>query len=70
MMRQQYKRQRRPRHWVLLTILLVILVVLISAGVMINKATKPLSQARVHAETVAKDSGHLTSTQDFYTGPT
>lgn len=65
-MRQQYKRQRRPRHWVLLTILLVILVVLISAGVMINKATKPLSQARVHAETVAKDSGHLTSTQDFY----
>ncbi|MFC6289263.1 cell wall elongation regulator TseB-like domain-containing protein [Levilactobacillus angrenensis] len=65
-MRQQYQRRQRPRHWVLLSVLLVILVILISAAVMVNKATKPLTQNQAHAEAVAKKSGHLTSTSNFY----
>lgn len=65
-MRQQYQRRQRPRHWVLLSVLLVILVILISAAVMVNKATKPLTQNQAHAEAVAKKSGHLTSTSQFY----
>lgn len=65
-MRQQYQQRRRPRHWVLLSILVVILVLLLSGGYVISKASKPLSQMQTHAETVAKKSGHLTSTSDFY----
>lgn len=65
-MRQQYQRRQRPHHWVLLSVLLVILVILISAAVMVNKATKPLTQNQAHAEAVAKKSGHLTSTSNFY----
>lgn len=65
-MRQQYQRRRRPRHWVLLSVLIVILVLLLSAGYVINKATKPLSQDQIRAESVAKKSGHLTSTSGFY----
>lgn len=66
LMRQQYQRRQRPHHWVLFSILLVILVILISVVVMINKATKPLTQDQARAESVAKKSGHLTSTSDFY----
>ncbi len=65
-MRQQYQRRQRPRHWVLLSVLIVILVLLLSAGYVINKATKPLSQDQTRAESVAKKSGHLTSTSGFY----
>jgi len=65
-MRQQYQRRQRPRHWVLLSVLIVILVLLLSAGYVIRKATKPLSQDQTRAETVAKKSGHLTSTSGFY----
>ena len=65
-MRQQYQRRQRPRHWVLLSVLIVILVLLLSAGYVINKATKPLSQDQIRAESVAKKSGHLTSTSGFY----
>ncbi|MFD1455477.1 DUF5590 domain-containing protein [Levilactobacillus lanxiensis] len=65
-MRQQYQRRQRPHHWVLLSILLVILVILITGAYMVNKATKPLSQNQAYAESVAKKSGHLTSTSQFY----
>ncbi|WP_341778240.1 cell wall elongation regulator TseB-like domain-containing protein [Levilactobacillus sp. HBUAS70063] len=65
-MRQQYQRRQRPRHWVLLSVLIVILILLLSAGYVINKATKPLSQDQARAESVAKKSGHLTSTSGFY----
>lgn len=65
-MRQQYQRRQRPHHWVLLSILLVILVLLVSGAYMINKASKPLTQNQAHAESVAKKSGHLTSTSSFY----
>lgn len=65
-MRQQYQRRRRPRHWVLLSILVIVLVLLISAGYVIRRATKPLSQDQIRAERIAKRSGHLTSTSDFY----
>ncbi|KRK36571.1 hypothetical protein FD07_GL000595 [Levilactobacillus parabrevis ATCC 53295] len=50
----------------LLSVLIVILVLLLSAGYVINKATKPLSQDQTRAESVAKKSGHLTSTSGFY----
>ncbi len=66
LMRQQYQRRQRPHHWVLLSILIVILALLISGAYVINKATKPLSQQQARAETVAKKSGHLTSVNNFY----
>ncbi|MGP4117001.1 DUF5590 domain-containing protein [Levilactobacillus zymae] len=65
-MRQQYQRRRRPRHWVLLGVLVVILVLLLSGGYAIHKATHPFNQAQTRAEKIARKSGHLTKTTQFY----
>jgi len=65
-MRQQYQQRRRPRHWGLLTVLVVILVLLLSGSYIIHKATHPFNRAQVRAEKVAKQSGHLTKTTGYY----
>ncbi|HJE44830.1 cell wall elongation regulator TseB-like domain-containing protein [Levilactobacillus namurensis] len=65
-MRQQYQRRRRPRHWGLLTVLVVVLVLLLSGGYVIQRATRPFNQAQTRAERIAKKSGKLTKTTDFY----
>lgn len=66
LMRQQYQRRRRPRHWGLLVVLVVILGLLLSGGYAIHRATRPFSQAQTRAEKIAKNSGHLTKTSAFY----
>ncbi|QMU07722.1 cell wall elongation regulator TseB-like domain-containing protein [Levilactobacillus suantsaii] len=65
-MRQQYQRRRRPRHWVLIGVLVVILVLLLGGGYLIHRATDPFNQAQTHAEKVARQKGHLTKTTHFY----